>query len=490
MGSGGACVIGAGLGGLALAIRLQAAGIATTLIEARDKPGGRARAWRRHGFTFDAGPAAIADPARLRALWELTGHDMADDVELLPVSPLCRFNWPDGTSFEYTADEGQLRREVARIAPGDVAGFEAFLRRSAELADRYYLRLGTRPSPGPPGLLRLLPELARERAWQSLYGSVSRFVTNAKLREALSVPALAAGANPLRESARYASLHAVLQRGGLWWPRGGSERLAAAMARHFERLGGELRLHDAAVRIAPRNRAAGEVETRSGWRGTFAAIASNADVVHTYRDLLGHTPRGRRVAHSLARKRFAPAALAVHFGIEGSWPGIPHQMVLFGPRFRGLLDDIDRHGVLPGDFLISLHHPSVTDASLAPEGKSTFAAWIPAPHLGKLAADWQQLGPMLEQRILDEVGRRLIPDIHDRVVTRFHSTPRDFAGEFSAHLGSQGLEAGLLPRPDNRDAAIGNLYLVGAGTHPGPGVPAVLAGAKITADLMLRDLAA
>jgi phytoene desaturase len=199
------------------------------------------------------------------------------------------------------------------------------------------------------------------------------------------------------------------------------------------------------------------------------------------------------VARRLTKKRFSPSLFVAHFGIEGAWPGIPHHTILFGPRYEGLLKDIYDHGVLPADFSIYLHHPTVTDPSMAPEGKSTFYALVPVAHLGKLAIDWSVVGPVLEKRVLAEVARRLIPDLDDRIVTKFHYTPRDFAGDLHAHLGSAFSLEPLLTqsayfRGHNRDDVIGNFYLVGAGTHPGAGIPGVVASAKATAGLMLEDL--
>jgi phytoene desaturase len=489
-----ACVIGAGFGGLALAIRLQAAGVATTLIEARDKPGGCAYFWQRDGFTFDAGPTAITDPACLSELWGLTGHAMAEDVELMPVAPFCRLSWPDGTSFDWSNDQAALRREIARLDPADIAGYAAFLEYSAAVYQEAYVGLAAKPFLDVASMARVAPALVRHRAWQSVHDVVSKYVRHDKLRQALSFPALLIGGNPMTASALYALIHALEQAGGVWYARGGTNRLVAGMVRHFERLGGELRLHDPVVRLATNGSRVTELETQSGWRGEFDAVASNADIVHTYRDLLRGSRRGETMAARLKKKRFSPSAFIVHFGIAGSWPGIPHHTVLFGPRYEGLLDDIFERGVLPADFAIYLHHPTVTDPSLAPEGMSTFYALIPVAHMGKLAVDWNQVGQLLEQRVLDEVGRRLIPDIHDRIVTKFHYAPRDFALDLSAHLGSAfSLEPILTQsawfRGHNRDAVLSNLYLVGAGTHPGAGIPGVVAGAKATAGLMLQDLA-
>ena len=489
-----ACVIGAGFGGLALAIRLQAAGVATTLIEARDKPGGRAYYWQKDGFTFDAGPTVITDPACLQEVWALTGHDMAADVELMPVMPFYRLSWPDGTSFDYSNDEAALRREIARLDPADVAGYDAFLEYSAAVYQEGYVRLGAVPFLSFASMVRAAPALMKHQAWRSVYSMVGKYIRNDKLREALSFHTLLVGGNPMTTSSIYALIHTLEKDGGVWWARGGTNRLVAGLVRQFERLGGEVRLHDPVTHIATTGNRATQVETRSGWSGKFDAVASNGDVVHTYRDLLRGSRRGEAMARRLRKKRFSPSLFVVHFGVEGNWPGIPHHTILFGPRYKGLLDDIYERGVLPADFSIYLHHPTVTDPSMAPEGKSTFYALVPVAHMGKLMVDWEQVGPMLEERILDEVGRRLIPDIHDRIVTKFHYAPRDFALDLNAHLGSAfSLEPILTQsawfRAHNRDDVIHNLYLVGAGTHPGAGIPGVVASAKATAGLMLKDLA-
>ena len=488
-----ACVIGSGFGGMALAIRLQAAGVQTTVVEARDKPGGRAYYWEKEGFTFDGGPTVVTDPPCLEELWQLTGHDMAEDVELMKVMPFYRLNWPDGTNFDYSNDDASLHAEIDRVAPGDLSGYLEFLDYSEEVWREGYVKLGHVPFLDFKSMIKAAPALAKNQAWRSVYSMVGKYVKSEKLREALSFHTLLVGGNPMTTSSIYALIHKLEKDGGVWWTRGGTNRLIAGMVRHFERLGGTIRLHDPVVQVHTVGTRASEVQTQSGWRERFDAVASNADIMHTYRDLLGSTDRGRKEAKSLSRKRFSPGLFVVHFGLEGAWPGIPHHMILFGPRYKGLLDDIYENGVLPQDFSIYLHHPTVTDPSMAPPGKSTFYALVPVAHMGKLAVDWNQVGPMLEKRILDEVGRRLIPDIHDRIVTKFHYAPRDFSLDLNAHLGSAfSLEPILTQsaffRGHNRDDVIENFYLVGAGTHPGAGIPGVVGSAKATAGLMLKDL--
>lgn len=488
-----AAVIGAGFGGIALAIRLQAEGIATTIVEARDKAGGRAYVWEREGFTFDAGPTVITDPSCLAELWLLSGHRMADDVELLPVSPFYRLMWPGGVTFDYSNDDDVLRAQISRFNRADVAGYAAFLDYASEVYREGYVKLGHVAFLDFKSMIKAAPALVRSQAWRSVYSIVSSFVQNEYLREALSFHSLLVGGNPMTTSAIYALIHKLERDGGVWFPRGGTHALVRAMVAHFERIGGTVRLGDPVSRIDVAGDRATGVTCASGWHDQFDAVASNADVMHSYRDLLGHNRRGGRAARKLERKRFSPSLFVVHFGITGSCSSIPHHSILFGSRYKGLLHDIYGRGVLADDFSIYLHHPSVSDPSLAPAGCSTFYALAPVPHLGNLSVDWDKIGPHYAERILQQLELQLIPRLRERLVTQFHYTPANFASDLNAHLGSAFSLEPLLTqsaffRVHNRDDEIGNLYFVGAGTHPGAGIPGVVGSAKATAALMLGDL--
>lgn len=489
-----AAIIGAGFGGLALAIRLQSAGIATTVIEARDKPGGRGYYWEKDGFTFDGGPTVITDPPCLEELWALSGHKMADDIELMPVFPFYRLNWADGTNFDYSNDPIGLKSEIEKLSPEDVDGYRRFLEYSKGVYKEGYQKLGSVAFLDFASMVKAAPALAKYQAWRSVYSIVSSYVKNEKLREALSFHTLLVGGNPMTTSAIYALIHTIEKDGGVWFAKGGTNRLVAAMVTHFERLGGKIRLGDAVAEIETRGDKVTGVRTKSGWRMDCDVAASNGDLMHTYKDLLTGNKRGERGAAALRRKSWSPSLFVLHLGIKGTWPGIPHHMILFGPRYKGLLDDIYKNGILPADFSLYLHHPTVTDPSLAPEGCSTFYALAPVAHMGKAPLDWDDdVGEAMKERILDELERRLIPDIRSRIVTQFHYTPADFGRDLSAHLGSAfSLEPVLWQsaymRAHNRDDAIPNLYFVGAGTHPGAGIPGVVGSAKATAALILEDM--
>jgi phytoene desaturase len=487
-----AAVIGAGFGGLALAIRLQSAGIDTTVIEARDKPGGRAYFWEKEGFTFDAGPTVITDPDCLKALWSLTGAEMAQDVDLVPVSPFYRLSWPDGTIFDYTNDDVHLDAQIAQLDPADVEGYRKFLNYSAGVFHEGYEKLGAVPFLDFKSMVRAAPQLARYQAWRSVYSIVSGFVRNDKLRQALSFHTLLVGGNPMATSSIYALIHKLERDGGVWFAKGGTNALVSGMVRHFERIGGTIRLADPVEAIESDGVRVNAVRTKSGWRGAFDAIATNADVVHSYGLIEGHR-RGPAAAARLRRKRFSPSLFVVHFGVRGEYPEVPHHNILFGPRYRALLGDIYDQGRLPDDPSLYIHHPNATDPAMAPEGCSTFYALAPVPHLGKLPIDWETEAPAYADRILRIVEERLLPNLRDRIEIRFHYTPQDFANDLGAYVGSAFSLEPLLTqsawfRTHNRDDSIPNLYFVGAGTHPGAGIPGVVGSAQATAGLMIDAL--
>ncbi len=491
-----AIIIGAGFGGLALAMRLQSAGVATTLIEARDKPGGRGYYWDRQGFIFDAGPTVVTDPPCLEELWELSGAKLSDDVELMPVKPFYRLNWPDGTQYDYSNDEEELRAEIRKLSPDDVAGYEKFQEYSKNVEREGYQKLGAVAFLDFASMIKAAPALMKYQAWRSVYSIASKYVKNEKLRQALSFQTLLVGGNPMNTSAIYALIHTIEKRGGVWFAKGGTNRLVAGMVTHFERLGGVLKLSSPVARILTDGNRATGVELASGETLHADAVGTNGDVMHTYSTLLKDHPRGAKAAKSLKRKRWSPSLFVVHFGVKGHYPDVAHHSILFGPRYKGLLDDIYKNGIVPEDFSLYLHHPTATDPEMAPKGYSTFYVLAPVAHLGKTQVDWDgEFGEKFKNAILDEIERRVMPGLKENLATSFYYAPTDFGRDLNAHMGSAfSLEPVLWQsaffRTHNRDDVINNLYFVGAGTHPGAGIPGVVGSAKATAKLMLEGVTA
>ncbi len=488
-------VIGAGFGGLALAIRLQAAGLRTVVFEKRELPGGRAYVYRDQGFTFDAGPTVITAPNAIGELFTLAARPMADYVEMLPVDPYYRLSWESGFQLDYNGDFDFVARQIRERNAADVDGYRRFLGFSEAVFEQGYLRLGHVPFLDWWSMVRVLPQLTRLQSYRNVYSVVSDFIQDPELRQAFSFQSLLIGGNPFSVSSIYALIHALERAWGVYFPRGGTGALVQAMAKLFCDLGGELRLGCPVEEIATRNGRVTGVRTADGRETPVAAVASNADVVHTYERLLRNDADGRAAGARLRRKRHSNSLFVVYFGLRRQHPALAHHTVLFGPRYKELLADIFHRGVLARDFSLYLHNPSRTDASLAPPGQAGFYALAPVPNLEKGSVDWEREAPAFRDRILEHVEARCMPGLRQDLVTSRVFTPLDFASELNAHAGSAFSLEPLLTqsayfRVHNRDARIGGLYFVGAGTHPGAGVPGVVGSAKATAGLMLADLGA
>lgn len=400
----------------------------------------------------------------------------------------------DAAPFDYVNDQAELERQIAERHPPDVAGYRRFLEYSQAVFKEGYIKLGAVPFLSFRDMVRAGPQLARLQAWRSVYGMVSRFVEDEHLRQVLSFHSLLVGGNPFATSSIYTLIHALEREWGVWFPRGGTGALVQGMVRLFEDLGGTLELNAAVQNIDLAEGKARSVTLLDGRRLAADAVASNADVVHTYATLMGQSLRGQSEARRLTGKRFSMSLFVIYFGLDRPPPaGMAHHTVCFGPRYRELIEEIFAADELADDFSLYLHAPCVTDPSLAPPGGSAHYVLAPVPHLGNAPIDWDREGPRYRDRILDYLEAHYIPGLRAHLVTCRTFTPHDFRDELNAHLGSAfSLEPILTQsawfRPHNRDAEIDNLYLVGAGTHPGAGVPGVIGSAKATAGLMLESL--
>jgi phytoene desaturase len=493
--AGRAAVIGSGFGGLAAAIRLQAAGVSTVLFEARDKPGGRAYVYEDRGFIFDAGPTVITAPQALAELFELAGRKMTDYVELLPVNPFYRLVWDDGDWMDYVGDGEVMRKQIMRRSPEDARGYLAFVEYAKKVFEKGYEELAAVPFPRFMDMVKVAPDLLRLRADRSVYGTVARFVRDEHVRQALSFHSLLVGGNPFDTSAIYTLIHYLERKWGISFPRGGTGALVRALVRLFEELGGEMRLCEPVERVEvarQKSRNVHHVFTARS-KETFHVVVSNADIHHTYGKLYAGNDVAERRARRLEKLDWSMSLFVLYFGANRVYDGIAHHTVLFGPRYEELLREIFDGPKLPDDFSLYLHAPTVTDPSLAPPGCSSFYVLSPVPHLGKAALDWPSVADGYANRILASLERYL-PDLRRHVVARRWFTPRDFQTELGSYQGSAFSVAPTLMqsawfRPHNRDEDIPGLYLVGAGTHPGAGVPGVVSSAKATVSLVLRDLA-
>lgn len=487
-------VIGSGFGGLSVAIRLQAKGFQVKIFEKRDQPGGRAYVYREKGFTFDAGPTVITAPESLEELFQLTGKRMADYVEMIPVSPFYRLLWDDGFKFDYSNNEKDLYEQIGKKSPEDVSGYKRFLEYSKEVFDEGYTKLAATPFLHIWSMVKVSPQLVRLGAHRSVYATVSKFIKDKHLREAFSFHSLLVGGNPFSTSSIYTLIHFLERNWGVFFPRGGTGALVQAMVKYFEELGGEITLNAEIENIETANGAVRGVRTKNGETWACDAVVSNGDVLHTYKDLLKSEPKARASERRLEKSDYSMSLFLIYFGTKKKYPNLAHHNVLFGPRYKELLEEIFvKGGELPEDFSLYLHAPSLSDPSLAPDGSECFYVLAPVAHLGKLKIDWKTEGPKYADRILSYMEEKYLPGLKENIVVQKIFTPEDFKHELNSHLGAAfSLEPKLTQsayfRQHNRDSKIGGLYFVGAGTHPGAGVPGVVNSAKATAGLVVEDL--
>ena len=490
-----AIVIGAGFGGIALAIRLQAMGFKTTLLDNRDKPGGRAYVYEEKGYKFDGGPTVITDPDCLKELFALSGRNMDDYVTLLPVDPFYRIQWEDGDVLDYNNDDAFLEQQIRERNPDDVAGYHKFLAYSKELYREGYEKLGTTAFLKVRQMFAAAPQLIRLRADKSVYGMVSKFVKNERVRQLLSFQSLLVGGNPFKTSSIYALIHALERKGGVWFAKGGTGALVAGMVKLFEDLGGELRLNTEITDIKTDGDRVTGIEAADGFTLSADLVASNADVVNTYAKLLRGHKRGKAYGEALKRKSYSMSLFVIYFGLKTTHPKMKHHIILLGKRYKNLIAEIFGKGKkLPDDFSLYLHAPSVTDPSMAPEGCSAYYVLSPVPHLGHVDIDWDVAGPQYTDKILDYLEEHSIPNLRRDLDVVKTLTPFGFRDDLHSHLGSAFSVEPILTqsawfRPHNRDDVLGNMYIVGAGTHPGAGVPGVVGAAKATAGVIEDDFA-
>ena len=478
-----AIVIGSGFGGLAAAVRLGARGYRVTVLEKLDAPGGRACVHRQDGFTFDAGPTVITAPFMFEELWALCGRRMSDDIDLRPVAPFYRIRFDDGACFDYSGDAAAMRAEVARFSPGDVAGYERFLAASEAIFKVGFEQLGDQPFDSWTDMARVLPALLKLEGYRTVWTLACKHVKDARLRVVLTFQSLLVGGNPFSTTSVYCLIAFLERRWGVHFPMGGTGRLVAGLVDLIEGQGGTVLCDHGVAQITVANGAATGVRLESGARLDADVVVSNADSAWTYKHLVPAEHRRRWTDARIEKARYSMSLFVWYFGTDRQYPDVAHHTIALGPRYRELLTDIFDRKVLADDFSLYLHRPTATDPSLAPPGCDAFYVLSPVPHL-QAGVDWAVHAEPYRRAIEERLEATLLPGLRDAILTSRLLTPQDFQDRLSSFRGAAfSLEPVLTQsawfRPHNRSEDVKNLYLVGAGTHPGAGLPGVLCSAKV-----------
>lgn len=478
-----AVVIGSGFGGLAAAVRLGARGYRVTVLEKLDAPGGRAYVHKQDGFIFDAGPTVITAPQLFEDLWALAGRKLSDDIDLRPVTPFYRILFNDGETFDYTGDAADMDRQIARLCPSDVAGYHRFLEMSEKIFAVGFEKLAHVPFGSVMDMARIVPAMMKLASYRTVYSLVAKYVKDDKLRQVMSFHPLLVGGNPFSTTSIYTLIAFLERKWGVHFPMGGTGALIRGLVSLIEGQGGSVRLNAPVRKILVEAGEARGVELESGEKISSSIVVSNADAAWTYRYLVDGEHRKKWTDRKIDRSRFSMGLFVWYFGTKRKYENCAHHTILLGPRYKGLLDDIFENHVLAEDFSLYLHRPTATDPSLAPEGCDGFYVLSPVPNLLS-GTDWDRQAELYRKKIERKLEETVLPGLSEAIISSRVTTPQEFQDRLASYRGAAfGFEPVLTQsayfRPHNRSEDIKNLFLVGAGTHPGAGVPGVLSSARV-----------
>ncbi len=483
-------VIGSGFGGLGAATRLAGRGNDVEVFEKRDKPGGRGYLYEINGFKFDGGPTVITAPFMFDDIYTAVGKNRADYFEFLPVDPFYRIFDHQKRVFNYNNDPQFILSEIERINPADKAGYERFIATTRPIFEKGFIELADTPFLHVSDMLKVAPDLIRLQSYKTVYQYVSQFIKDDFLRQIFSFHPLLVGGNPFNTTSIYTMIHYLEREWGVFYARGGTGAIIDGLVRLLTELGGKIHYNTAVKEILVEGRKVTGVRLEDGSIHRADVVVSNADVAFTYRNLIPAQARRVNSDRRYANLRYSMSLFVIYFGTRRLYrdSGLGHHNIILSRRYKELLDDIFKRKVLADDFSLYLHMPTLTDPGMAPEGCESFYVLAPVPHLDA-GVDWTHMARPYRDRIMQFLEENYLPDLRANIVAEHYIDPLHFQNTLNSYKGAAFSVEPILTqsawfRPHNRSEDFDNLYFVGAGTHPGAGLPGVLSSSIIAEKLI------
>ncbi len=476
-------VVGGGLGGIAAALRMRAKGHTVTVYDRCNRLGGRAQVFEKAGYTFDAGPTIITAPVLFEELFELFDRKIDDYVTLVPLSPWYRFVFPDGENFDYGGSLEETLQEISKISPQDRKRYEKFLKKTSEIFDIGFSQLADQPFHNLATMIGQIPNIMKFRGYRSMWKLVCNNLKDERLRQAFSIQPLLVGGNPLNTPCIYGLIHFLERKWGIHFAMGGTGALVQGLSDLMDEVGINVQLQTSITEIAVNNGIATALKTDRGEEFPIDMVISNIDPTYLYRNLIPSSEQGFSAKIKAKYASMSMGLFVLFFGTAAQYPDVAHHTIVMGNRYEGLLRDIFEHKILADDFSMYLHRPTATDKSFAPDGHDSYYVLVPVPNLSA-SINWSTEANVFADKVVTALDRTVLPDLQHTIRVPFHMTPEDFANDYLSIAGSGFSIAPLLHqsawfRFHNKGEGIDNLYLVGAGTHPGAGLPGVLSSAKV-----------
>jgi phytoene desaturase len=478
-------VIGAGFAGIATALRLRALGCKVTLFERLDSLGGRAQVFERGGYRHDAGPTVITAPFLFDELFELFDENLEDHLDFVPLDPFYRFHFADGSQFDYRASIEDTLTEIRRFNPEDADGYLKLLEKSKKVYDVGFKQLVHRPFTRVWDMVKQVPALLILKCYKTVSQMVNSHLKHPLIRQAFSIHPLLVGGNPFKTTAIYTLIHYLERRWGVFFCMGGTGKLVQELGALMERQGVNIVLNADVDKIIVANKTATGVRLSNHETMDADLVVFGGDPETCYQHLL---PKSKLSLPRSIKKQYSMGLYVLYFGTKKLYPDVAHHSIWMGPRFKELLSEIFDAKHMSADFSLYVHRPTATDTSFAPDGCESFYVLCPVPNL-QGNVDWSVEGEILRDRIIDALEETILPELSSVIEEVFWMTPEDFASDYrSMHGAGFSIEPRLTQsawfRFHNRDSAISNLYFVGAGTHPGAGLPGVVSSAKVVEELL------
>ena len=483
-------VIGSGFGGLGAAVRLAAKGHDVTIFEKRDKLGGRAYVYDINGFKFDGGPTVITAPFMFDDIWEAAGKKREDYFEFVECDPFYRIFDHNKRYFDYNGDEEFILEQIAKWNPSDREGYKRFMGTTQAIFEKGFIELADKPFLTVWDMLKVAPDLIKLQSYLSVYQYASKFIENDFLRRCFSFHPLLIGGNPFDSPSIYAMIHYLEREWGIHYAIGGTGAIVNGFGKLFEELGGTVHLNTEVDEILIEDKKAVGVRLKDGSVHRADNVVANADVGHVYENMIDKRHQSFYQKTKMNLMKYGMSLFVIYFGTKKQYRdvGLKHHNIILGERYKHLLHDIFEEKHLSEDFSLYLHMPSLTDPSIAPEGCENFYVLSPVPHLGS-GIDWTKQAKPYRDAIMQFLEDNYLPDLQENIIAEHYIDPLHFKHELNSRMGSAFSVQPVLTqsawfRPHNKSEDFDNLYFVGAGTHPGAGLPGVLSSSIIAQDLI------
>ncbi|MEX0723365.1 MAG: phytoene desaturase [Gracilimonas sp.] len=483
-------VIGSGFGGLGAASRLLSAGHDVTVLEKRDKLGGRAYVYEKNGFKFDGGPTVITAPFMFDDIFKAADKKREDYVEFVPCDPFYRIFDAEGKHFDYNNDYEFTLEEIRKRNPNDVDGYEKFIKTTKAIFDKGFVELADKPFLKFTDMLKVAPDLIKLQSYKTVYKYVAQFIKDEFLRRCFSFHPLLVGGNPFDTTSIYAMIHYLEREWGVHYAMGGTGAIVNALEKLILEQGGKIHTETEVDEIIVTNGKATGIRLKNGDQLEADEVVSNADVAFTYKNLINPKHRKKYTDRKIERTKYSMSLFVIYFGTKKRYldSGLAHHNIILGDRYKGLLNDIFHDKKLADDFSLYLHMPTITDPSMAPEGCEGFYVLSPVPHLDS-GTDWNEMAPKYRDAIINFLEENYLPDLQENIIAEHYIDPLHFQDVLNSYKGSAFSVEPILTqsawfRPHNKSEDVDNLYFVGAGTHPGAGLPGVLSSSIIAQDLI------